>query len=59
MIFSVPLNTVIANFLKNLQIRQMKCKDKRSRLMSELLANIRRYCRFRSMRMTSLGIDRA
>ncbi|KAI0305966.1 metal resistance protein YCF1 [Multifurca ochricompacta] len=41
MIFSVPLNTVIASFLKNLQIRQMKNKDKRSRLMSELLANIR------------------
>jgi len=43
MIVSVPLNTVIANFLKNLQIKQMKSKDKRSRLMSELLANIRRY----------------
>jgi len=43
MIFSVPLNTVIANFLKNLQIKQMKSKDKRSRLMSKLLANIRRY----------------
>ena len=43
MIFSVALNTVIANFLKNLQIKQMKSKDKRSRLMSELLANIRRY----------------
>ncbi|KAI0255781.1 P-loop containing nucleoside triphosphate hydrolase protein [Lactifluus subvellereus] len=41
MLFSVPLNTVIANFLKNLQIKQMKNKDKRSRLMSELLANIR------------------
>ncbi|KAI0285929.1 metal resistance protein YCF1 [Russula aff. rugulosa BPL654] len=25
----------------NLQVKQMKCKDKRSRLMSELLANIR------------------
>jgi len=44
MIFSVPLNTVIANLLKNLQIKQMKSKDKRSRLMSELLANIRRCC---------------
>jgi len=43
MIFSVPLNTMIANFLKNLQIKQMKSKDKRSRMMSELLANIRRY----------------
>ncbi|KAI9440473.1 P-loop containing nucleoside triphosphate hydrolase protein [Lactarius indigo] len=41
MIFSVPLNTFIANLMKNLQIQQMKNKDKRSRLMSELLANIR------------------
>ena len=46
MVFSVPLNTVIATFLKNLQVKQMKCKDKRSRLMSELLANVRRYCIF-------------
>ena len=44
MVFSVPLNTVIANFLKNLQVKQMKSKDKRARLMSELLANVRRYC---------------
>ncbi|KAH9967354.1 metal resistance protein YCF1 [Russula dissimulans] len=41
MVVSVPLNTMIANFLKNLQVKQMKYKDKRSRLMSELLANIR------------------
>ncbi|KAH9989856.1 metal resistance protein YCF1 [Russula vinacea] len=41
MVFSVPLNTVIANFLKNLQVKQMKSKDKRARLMSELLANVR------------------
>ncbi|KAH9000229.1 P-loop containing nucleoside triphosphate hydrolase protein [Lactarius akahatsu] len=41
MIFSVPLNTFIANLMKNLQVQQMKNKDKRSRLMSELLANIR------------------
>jgi ATP-binding cassette, subfamily C (CFTR/MRP), member 1 len=47
MVISVPLNTMIANFLKNLQVKQMKYKDKRSRLMSELLANIRRYCIFR------------
>ena len=43
MVISLPLNTLIANFLKNLQVQQMKNKDKRSRLMSELLANIRRY----------------
>ena len=46
MIFSIPLNTVIANFSKNPQVKQMKCKDKRSLFMSELLANIRRYCIF-------------
>ena len=46
MVFSVPLNTVIGNLLKNLQVKQMKSKDKRARLMSELLANIRRYCLF-------------
>lgn len=42
MIVSIPLNTVIARFLKRLQEQQMKNRDKRTRLMSELLANIRR-----------------
>ncbi|EIN06055.1 multidrug resistance-associated ABC transporter [Punctularia strigosozonata HHB-11173 SS5] len=41
MIFSIPLNTFIARFLKRLQEQQMKNRDKRTRLMSELLANIR------------------
>ncbi|KAH9852113.1 metal resistance protein YCF1 [Lenzites betulinus] len=41
MIFSIPLNTVIARSLKRLQERQMKNRDKRTRLMSDLLANIR------------------
>ncbi|PIL25024.1 ATP-binding cassette transporter [Ganoderma sinense ZZ0214-1] len=41
MIVSVPLNTVIARFLKRIQEQQMKNRDKRTRLMSELLANIR------------------
>ena len=41
MIFSVPLNTFIARFLKRMQERQMKNRDHRTRLMSELLANIR------------------
>lgn len=42
MIVSIPLNTLIARFLKRLQERQMKNRDKRTRLMSDLLANIRR-----------------
>ena len=41
MIISIPLNTVIARFLKSLQEQQMKYRDKRTRLMSELLANVR------------------
>ncbi|KAG1838637.1 P-loop containing nucleoside triphosphate hydrolase protein [Suillus subalutaceus] len=41
MIFSVPLNTTIARMLKKMQEQQMKNRDKRTRLMSELLANIK------------------
>ncbi|KAF8074805.1 multidrug resistance-associated ABC transporter [Lyophyllum atratum] len=41
MIFSIPLNTFIAGILKRMQEQQMKNRDKRTRLMSELLANIR------------------
>ncbi|KAI0065635.1 metal resistance protein YCF1 [Artomyces pyxidatus] len=41
MIFSIPLNTWIANILKKMQQTQMKNRDQRTRLMSELLANIR------------------
>lgn len=43
MILSIPLNTWIARFLKTLNQQQMKNRDMRTRLMSELLANIRRY----------------
>ena len=42
MIVSIPLNTFIARILKKLQEKQMKNRDKRTRLMSELLGNIRR-----------------
>ncbi|KAF6761448.1 metal resistance protein YCF1 [Ephemerocybe angulata] len=41
MIFSIPLNTFIARILKKMQEQQMKNRDKRTRLMSELLANIK------------------
>ncbi|KAF8548045.1 P-loop containing nucleoside triphosphate hydrolase protein [Imleria badia] len=41
MIFSIPLNTFIARILKKMHEQQMKNRDKRTRLMSELLANIK------------------
>ncbi|EKM50357.1 uncharacterized protein PHACADRAFT_263609 [Phanerochaete carnosa HHB-10118-sp] len=41
MVFSVPLNTFIARKLKKMQEKQMKNRDQRTRLMSELLANIK------------------
>lgn len=42
MVFSIPLNTFIARILKKMHEQQMKNRDKRTRLMSELLANIKR-----------------
>ncbi|SJL03580.1 related to YCF1-Vacuolar ABC transporter responsible for vacuolar sequestration of glutathione-S-conjugates [Armillaria ostoyae] len=41
MLFSVPLNTFIARILKRMQETQMKNRDMRTRLMSELLSNIK------------------
>ncbi|KAG1791532.1 P-loop containing nucleoside triphosphate hydrolase protein [Suillus plorans] len=41
MIISIPLNTAIARMLKKMQEQQMKNRDRRTRLMSELLANIK------------------
>ncbi|EJU05282.1 hypothetical protein DACRYDRAFT_74445 [Dacryopinax primogenitus] len=37
----IPLNTLVARYQKKLQQRQMANKDARTRLMSEILANIR------------------
>lgn len=42
MVVSIPLNTMIARLLKRQQEQQMKNRDKRTRLMSDLLNNIRR-----------------
>lgn len=42
MVVSIPLNTFMAGIMKRMQEKQMKNRDKRTRLMSELLANIRR-----------------
>ncbi|KAJ9099303.1 hypothetical protein QFC21_004184 [Naganishia friedmannii] len=41
MVVSLPINTVISRYLKDLQKEQMKNKDARSRLMNEILTNIR------------------
>ncbi|THH32362.1 hypothetical protein EUX98_g1802 [Antrodiella citrinella] len=41
MIFSIPLNTLIARALKRMQEKQMKNRDQRTRLMTELLSNIK------------------
>ncbi|PPQ65474.1 hypothetical protein CVT26_000114 [Gymnopilus dilepis] len=41
MVVSIPLNTYIARILKKMQEEQMKNRDKRTRLMSELLSNIK------------------
>jgi hypothetical protein len=43
MVFSIPMNTFIARYLKKMQETQMKNRDQRTRLMSELLANIKRF----------------
>lgn len=37
----IPVNGVIARFMKNLQKRQMKNKDARTRLMTEILNNMK------------------
>ena len=41
MILMIPLNGVIARMMKKLQIVQMKNKDSRTRLMTEILNNIK------------------
>ncbi|KKK26753.1 hypothetical protein ARAM_007040 [Aspergillus rambellii] len=41
MIFMIPINGVIARMMKKLQLIQMKNKDSRSRLMTEILNNIK------------------
>ena len=46
MIFSISLNAFVARFLKEMQEKQMKHRDRRTSLMNELLANIKRYVLF-------------
>lgn len=40
---SLPVSTIIAKYLKKLQRQQMKNRDQRTRMMTELLANIKRW----------------
>lgn len=41
MIILIPVNGFIANKVKQLQIRQMKNKDERVKLMNEILSGIK------------------
>jgi hypothetical protein len=41
MILLIPINGVLANATKKLQIQQMKYKDKRVKMMSEILSGIK------------------
>jgi ATP-binding cassette, subfamily C (CFTR/MRP), member 1 len=41
MIVTIPLNGIIARIMKKLQITQMKNKDQRTRLMTEILNNMK------------------
>ena len=41
MILLIPVNGVLANATKKLQIQQMKYKDKRVKMMSEILSGIK------------------
>ena len=41
MVLSIPLNGLIARFMKKLQKEQMKNKDSRTRLMTEILNNMK------------------
>lgn len=41
MVVSVPVNTALARYMRSLSERTMKVKDKRTRLMNEILTNIK------------------
>ena len=40
-VLAIPINTVIAKFTRKLQLAQMKNKDKRIKLMNEILSGIK------------------
>ncbi|PWN90969.1 hypothetical protein FA10DRAFT_230362 [Acaromyces ingoldii] len=41
MVVSIPLNTILARYMRMLAERTMKVKDRRTRLMNEILTNIK------------------
>lgn len=41
MLIMIPINAVIARFMKKLQLSQMKYKDRRAKLMTEILNNMK------------------
>ncbi|KAK5942089.1 ATP-binding cassette glutathione S-conjugate transporter ycf1 [Knufia obscura] len=41
MLIMIPINAVIARFMKKLQLSQMKYKDSRAKLMTEILSNMK------------------
>ena len=41
MIFMIPINGFIANRVKDLQLKQMKNKDERVKMMNEILSGIK------------------
>ena len=41
LVLAIPINTLIAKFMKKLQLAQMKSKDKRIKLMNEILNGIK------------------
>jgi ATP-binding cassette subfamily C (CFTR/MRP) protein 1 len=41
MIVSIPINTMLARYMRSLSERMMKVKDRRTRLMNEILTNIK------------------
>ncbi|CAG7725610.1 unnamed protein product, partial [Allacma fusca] len=41
LILLIPINVMIANKARNLQIEQMKCKDQRVKLMNEILSGMK------------------
>lgn len=41
MLIMIPINAVVARFMKKLQLSQMKYKDRRAKLMTEILSNMK------------------
>lgn len=41
MLIMIPINAIIARFMKKLQLSQMKYKDRRAKLMTEILNNMK------------------